>query len=493
MAKRILVVEDDDAIRRSFSLFLKHKGYEVEGAADGLEGVEKLRATRFDLAVTDVMMPRMGGLDFLREAKKLRPALQIIMMTGYSDLATAIQAMKQGAVDFVTKPFQYDQLERTIMALLENGHTKVAEGDLSERLERKVHELSVLYSIQTSLESSDHVDDLFSVVTELACKITDAQTSAFFLYDRGAYYLKESYATGKRPDRPLKFTFPSQIVDRLAVERSPLQWDDPTELGFYKVAGPTGELVKSLVLAPLYVREENFGVLAIENSPGGFSRTDISFLKVMLNKASLQIENDALYDTIYNNLVNTLRSLVTTIEAKDPYTQRHSDRVTRISILVAGEVGCGREELDILQFAGMLHDIGKIGISDAILQKKGRLTGEEYDVIKQHPVIGERILEPLGMLPHERAIIRHHHERWDGGGYPDGLAGQDIPFLARIVSLADAYDAMTSDRVYRTGLSHEVAMEEIQRNSDKQFDGRLVEAFERLCVARRSEIENLLD
>jgi putative nucleotidyltransferase with HDIG domain len=210
---------------------------------------------------------------------------------------------------------------------------------------------------------------------------------------------------------------------------------------------------------------------------------------MLLKKASLVIENRALYETIYLNLVNTLRSLVSTIEAKDKYTQRHSERVTKIALLIARELRCAKEELDVIQFAGMLHDIGKIGVSDAILQKPSSLTKEEYETIKQHPIVGARILEPLGMLPHEKAIIRHHHERWDGKGYPDGLAGRDIPFLARIVSLADAYDAMTSDRVYRKGLTHEMAVTELEVNSWRQFDSAIVDAFKSLCARMGEQVK----
>jgi putative nucleotidyltransferase with HDIG domain len=284
------------------------------------------------------------------------------------------------------------------------------------------------------------------------------------------------------------------VIEDLELHHAPIAWSDGSGLGFYQPAAPPATKVRSLILAPLGVRHESFGVLSVENKRTGpeFTSADLNFIGFLLKKASLQIENSALYETIYSNLVNTLRTLVVTLEAKDQYTQRHSDRVTRISLLIAREVGCGKDELDILQFAGMLHDIGKIGISDAILQKKGRLTDEEYEVIKQHPVIGARIMEPMGMLPHEKAIIRHHHERWDGGGYPDRLAGRDIPYLARIVALADSYDAMTSDRVYRKGLSHEVAMQEVARCSGRQFDPALADAFQAMCADQGEDIAALL-
>ncbi len=180
---------------------------------------------------------------------------------------------------------------------------------------------------------------------------------------------------------------------------------------------------------------------------------------------------------MYTNLINTLQSLVAAIEARDSYTQQHSQRVTSIAALIAEEMGCTQDEIDTIKFAGMLHDIGKISISDAILLKKDRLTPEEIEIIQQHPLIGEKILQPLGLLPAERAIVRHHHERWDGTGYPDSLKGNEIPFLARIIAVADSYDAMTSNRPYRTARENGKALDEIRRCSGTQFDKAVVDAF----------------
>jgi HD-GYP domain-containing protein (c-di-GMP phosphodiesterase class II) len=130
-----------------------------------------------------------------------------------------------------------------------------------------------------------------------------------------------------------------------------------------------------------------------------------------------------------------------------------------------------------MRTVGYLHDIGKIGVRDSILNKPGPLTTEEYEIVKKHPSIGDSIVSELGLVPEERSIIRHHHERWDGKGYPDGLAGEQIPMLARIVSVVDAFDAMTSKRAYRDAMSREEALAELKKNSGEQFDPRALEAF----------------
>ena len=166
-----------------------------------------------------------------------------------------------------------------------------------------------------------------------------------------------------------------------------------------------------------------------------------------------------------------------TIDAKDPYTHGHSKRVSDISVLVGNTMGMPPDQLELLKYAGDLHDIGKIGISEGIIAKEGKLSVEEYEIVKTHPLVGETIIEPVPFLNEIKEVIRHHHERFDGFGYPDGLKGYDIPLMSRIILIADAYDAMTSDRPYRRALSHEAALKEIQKHSGTQFDPAVATAF----------------
>jgi putative nucleotidyltransferase with HDIG domain len=209
--------------------------------------------------------------------------------------------------------------------------------------------------------------------------------------------------------------------------------------------------IQSMMLVPLNIRKKVFGVLAVSVLDGDvrFSEKDLYYMSFMTNKAAYAIENIALYENIYENLFATLYAFVGVIEARDPYTEQHSNRVTQIAIALCRAMGGSQEEQDILNVAGQLHDIGKIGIRDDILLKPGRLTDEEFRLIKEHPVIGANIVERLGLWDREKNIIRCHHERFDGNGYPDGLAGEAIPMLGRILSVADVYDAIASDRAYR--------------------------------------------
>lgn len=176
-------------------------------------------------------------------------------------------------------------------------------------------------------------------------------------------------------------------------------------------------------------------------------------------------------------LINTIKSLVQTLEAKDKYTEGHSRRVAENSLQIAQNLGFEYREQEEIHLAGLLHDIGKIGIKESILNKRGRLTEQEYTHIKTHPLVSQRILEPIPQFKRVVSIIRHHHEFYDGSGYPDGLKGKTIPAGARILAICDAYDAMTSDRSYRAALPDDKAFDILSRNRGSQFDPRFVEVF----------------
>ncbi|MEW5804113.1 MAG: HD domain-containing phosphohydrolase [bacterium] len=181
--------------------------------------------------------------------------------------------------------------------------------------------------------------------------------------------------------------------------------------------------------------------------------------------------------------LNMIQALCELIELKNPYTYRHSQKVTKYAVEIAEEMGLSHEEIDQVKQSGPIHDIGKIGISDAILNKPGGLTDEEFKEIKRHPVLGTRVLKHLRLLQPEMAIVEHHHERWDGRGYPDGLRGNKIPRASRILAVADSIDAMLSNRPYRPVQTLEYAISELHRCCGTQFDPEVVEAF--LAVLKR--------
>ncbi len=176
----------------------------------------------------------------------------------------------------------------------------------------------------------------------------------------------------------------------------------------------------------------------------------------------------------------SIKALLRTLSARDPYTGHHSNRVTNIALTFARSLGLGPQDMEALSNAGYLHDIGKIGVSDSILLKPGPLTLEERAVIETHPLIGEKIVEPLGFKSQEKDLILLHHERWDGQGYPHGLKGNSIPYLCRLLALADVYDALSSDRPYRQAFTPPEALAEIEAQAGRQFDPDLTRKFVQL-------------
>ncbi len=204
------------------------------------------------------------------------------------------------------------------------------------------------------------------------------------------------------------------------------------------------------------------------------------WLAELLDRGKLQNINLELMLTqnmLKESHVDTIMALVLSQEAKDRYTYGHSERVTKYSIAIAREMGLMEDEIEVIERAGKLHDIGKIGISDEVLFHEGSLDEEKMNIIRTHPAKGVNILDPLKFLDREKAIVRHHHERYDGKGYPDGLKGEQIPAGARIMSVADAFDAMRSSRPYKQNLSKAEIISELLNNSGTQFDPKVVNIF----------------
>lgn len=237
--------------------------------------------------------------------------------------------------------------------------------------------------------------------------------------------------------------------------------------------------VRQLILAPLCEGQKTLGWLAAVNhrDDDEFDSTHAGLIHSVAGVLGIHSGNLELYRQQSELVANIVRSLTSAIDAKDPYTCGHSDRVARIAVRLAKQLGCDSETLNTLYMAGLLHDIGKIGIDDNVLRKAGRLSEAEYEHIKLHPILGCKILADLKPFAPLLPVVRHHHEQWDGRGYPDGLAGDQIPYLARICAVADAYDAMTSDRPYRKGMPEEKVDEIFRQGAGVYWDPRVVEAL----------------
>jgi HD-GYP domain-containing protein (c-di-GMP phosphodiesterase class II) len=237
--------------------------------------------------------------------------------------------------------------------------------------------------------------------------------------------------------------------------------------------------VRQIIVVPMAEGDRLFGWLAAINhqADAEFGTVEASLLNSIGAMLGIHAGNRDLYRQQSEFLASVVRALTSAIDAKDPYTCGHSDRVARISVRLAKELGCEHEVLHTLYMAGLLHDIGKIGIDDAVLRKPGKLTNEEFEHIKEHPELGYRILADIKQLADVLPAVLHHHEQWDGRGYPFKLSGEQIPMIARIVAVADAFDAMTSDRPYRPGMAIEKVDEIFTSGRGRQWDPEVVAAY----------------
>jgi len=238
------------------------------------------------------------------------------------------------------------------------------------------------------------------------------------------------------------------------------------------------------MIAPLSNTNRTIGVAVVvfEEDKDFVRQQTLKLLYILASFFSLSLENAYLFGDLKRVYFETVRAVTNSIEARDPYTRGHSNRVGKIAKSIAEELGWSKEELELIDWGGMLHDVGKIGISDGVLNKPGKLTDQEYEMIKSHPSIGAQIVKEISFLEPVMPYIRDHHERFDGKGYPQGLAGENISIKGRLLAVADTFDAMTSDRPYREGFDPEDALKEIVRSADTQFDAKIVEAFERSWV-----------
>jgi putative nucleotidyltransferase with HDIG domain len=245
--------------------------------------------------------------------------------------------------------------------------------------------------------------------------------------------------------------------------------------------------IRKVVTGSLSIARGRFGQrVAIER------RDEIGELAHTFNYMSQQLseydkDNKRLFLDLQRGYIETIRALANSIDAKDPYTRGHSQRVTEYSVELAKEIGLDEEEIARIQFGGILHDIGKIGIREKVLGKQAPLTDEEYEYMKTHPLLGVGIVDPIEFLDRVKPIIRSHHERWDGKGYPDGLKGEDVDIGARIVNIADSYDAMVTQRPYNTPMTWEQAVARLKQIAGSQHDPKLTEAFLKVLDRRKAE------
>ncbi len=507
-AKRsILVIDDDRRVLELLQISLTQNGFKVATAGTGEDGLEMVRKDAPDLIILDLRLPRKTGFEVCAALKSSKDTshIPIIMVSASAEVDSRLQGLMHGADDYMTKPFSPKELlikVRRIFERLERAeHLTTKNKELESEVARNREDLVVrnkelrfqVYSLETlmglthQLNSSLEMDDLLntlilSVVGQLrvnsACLfLTDQREQPTCLTASTFKGIKEEQARGisfRLGSDFVRAFLPAEGEEGRPIRLAEIEEDPALEadVGPLFAAGFT-------VVSPVLMKSRLTAMLAVGEKVSGqeFQSADLEMLKALSESAGIAIENARLFKDLQEAYVSTVRLLVSRIEEKDPYTHGHTERVAQYSVAIAKELGFPVDEVQRIQFGAFLHDIGKVHTQTEILHKPGALTEEEWMMVKAHPVRGAEMLRGVKFLERVSDMVRHHHERVDGRGYPDGLTGDQISIGAKIVNVADAFDAMTTDRPYRAGLTVEKAVGQLKEKAGTQFAAEIVEVF----------------
>lgn len=317
--------------------------------------------------------------------------------------------------------------------------------------------------------------------TEAAAELLNCETSSLLLKDEeGQLYFEVALGEKGEIVKRFQLKIGEGIAGWVAMNGKPLivpeARKDPR---FFKKVDEAADFITyNLICVPLRAKDKVIGVIqGINKREGEFTQDDLELFQSLADQIAIALDNARLYEALNEMSLQLVKSLSEAIEKRDSYTGGHTQRVLKVCMAIAEYLQLLLDEKAHLMLAAILHDIGKVGVKDRILNKTEYLTEEEIDIMREHPLLGVAILEHIKQLRPIIPGIKHHHEYYDGTGYPEGLKGEEIPFIARIIAVADTFDAMITDRPYQKGLSKKKAVEELKKNAGVQFDPQVVEAF----------------
>jgi len=526
-APRVLVVDDEPKICELLEALLQKDGYLVDTALDGPTALSKLRGSDYALVVSDIKMPGMDGFELARRVKDAYEDLPFVVITGYATLDTAVRALRQGVDDYVTKPFRIDEIRRVISRVLAKAElleenrrlvseleaanaelrrhrealrdkVRLANAELARAntdLRERIQELEMLNGLGRCTESELDLDKLLQRCARLVAEELAVERASIILREGEWLTVKGCHGGDAAKLIGIRKKLGEAVAGEVARSGKPVLVANTGSDPRFSPHADWGYVTNSLACVPIAYKGVNLGVICATDKQSGrpFTRADVKLLSTIASQVAPAIENARLYRKLEQSTLSTVRTLVTALETKDPYLSGHARRVTWCALEIGKAIGLSQEDMLVGERAGQLHDLGKMGISDEILNKPGSLTRDEYELVKRHPVLGEQIIQPLEFLGDVRPVIRHHHERPDRRGYPDGQSGEEMDRLTKIIGVADAFDAMTSPRPYRPAKTIEQARREIASLRHKQFDAEAADVFcdyvvpMRLAELRRDE------
>jgi len=477
---RIMVIDDEEGILESIQALLNRNGYWCKCFSDPVLGLKELSKKHYDLLILDYFMQPIHGEAVVEQIRKTNSELYILLLTGHKDLAPPINTIKSLDIQaYCEKSDRMDQLQ----LLVESGIKSISQMRTIQKFR------DGLQSILGSVPKIYQLQPIGNILEEILKQLLPMVNSkdAFILVDDipGIEQLKDENAKksifkgiGKYDVNIDEFPelLDHELMEAIGRARTGMKVVNVPDGVIVPLGGDTNSAIGAIYVSS-FNADEGLKLLQIYANQAASSINN-AFLHSLVN-----IKNEELNDT-YAQLkvryMDTIEVLRLAVDAKDVYTRGHSDRVAYFATKIGKKFGLTPAELEQLRIAGIFHDIGKIGTADDILMKRDSLSPEEYEEVKQHPIKGAMILSAVSMFHDIVPIVRHHHEHVDGTGYPDGIKGEQIGLSARIIAVADAFDAMMSDRHYRKHLSLEETIRQLKEGSGTQFDGHVVETLIRM-------------
>jgi len=503
---QLLIIEDQPAVREVVAEIVSEldEHVEITQVASLEEARPLLASCHWNGLITDMSLGDGNALEFfgsLAEDGFVLPPT--ILMSGFLTSARMAQALELGIEHVLSKPFAPNVLLDCLNNMLCVGSRDTATGEKIKRIERSSdrllpemfemdRRLGLVYRMFDEMPAERDVSAVCARALNLAMEVVHAHAGYLALFER-KYNKLVLVASEGMESAEASCNLGETVFQPLIIGEEELHQSSHDSVK--QICWP-GMDENCFVAVPVRLQGVAMGVLCLMQ-PGSeipLKSETRQMLGLLVKKLDTLLDNRAVHAALAANMRETLIALVRSLEARDRYTRDHSARVGELSAVFAADLGLDQDHVDLIRTGGLLHDIGKCGIPDAVLLKPGRYTDHEFAIMKAHPAIGDNILSNMDTMVRERLMLRHHHERYDGFGYPDKLAGEHIPFDARIVCVADAIDAMTTHRVYRTARPLSFCLEQLKNNSGTQFDPKVAEvaiaAIERGVVRTQAEAEN---
>ena len=501
----ILLIEDDDLFRESLTRILEREGFSVEYARKGREAIEIAKDKDISLIISDIRLAdNMDGIEAVKKIKEFNPSkkIPVIVMTAYSDDDAPVRALKAGVDDYIYKPIALDYFMLRIKKIMDVANLQRQEKEYIKEIRRmkdelaqyniilenkvrdKASELTLLFEIGKELTSSSRLDEVLHTIVERTSEVLKVERCSLLLLDEDENELFIAAAKGLSHDviAGTHINMGEKISGWILENKSPVLVDDIEKDERFKSRSKEMYYTHSFISVPLIFKGKGIGVINVNNkrSREVFSKDDLHLVEGIADQASIAVENARLYSNLKGVYLQVVAALTSIVDIKDHYTRGHCERVTNYAVEIARKMNLPSKRIEVIRLASQLHDLGKIGVRESILTKPGKLTEEEWEEVKLHPARGVEILKPLTFLNDVMELVEHHHEHYDGKGYPEGQKGGNIELGARILAVADSFDAMTTKRSYANALSLDEAIEELKKCSGTQFDPQVVEAFIKL-------------